>query len=296
MRSLITLGVVSLVGVAGMVACGDDDSGDGPVATAGTGGAGGSTGGTGGTAGANVGGGGTGGTNVGGGGAGGAAPLPPVPTADCTGCVQLTVSNNSTVLVDGATQNQAGYIFVAAPAADPWDLSDIQSITWSIQALTPNAAYFVQPFLQTAPPEDPAYGGAFPPGIPLAPATFPAGEFVDVTIDVAAIGVTVIPNDAGADAGDAGVTVIPVDNFVDAGSADAGVTLSGFDKRFTRFVGLNVGANVGAPLGWVSVVVDSVTVNGGTTTFPNKTFTSGIEELQLNMYQVPPGTLPPAAR
>src|SRR5690349_733179 len=100
MRSLITLGVVSLVGVAGMIACGDDDSGDGPSNTAGTGGTS-SGGGTGGTAGNSVGGGGNGGTAgnaVGGGGAGGAAPLPPVPTANCTGCVQLSVSNNSATL------------------------------------------------------------------------------------------------------------------------------------------------------------------------------------------------------
>jgi hypothetical protein len=80
---------------------------------------------------------------------------------------------------------------------------------------------------------------------------------------------------------------------VDAG--DAGVTLTGFDKTYTRFVGLNVGAQPTAPLGWVSVEIDSVTVQG-TTNFPNKTFTAGVEGLTLNMYQVPTGTLAPAAR
>lgn len=293
MRNILTFGAISLAMAAGMAACGDDDGGDGPRAgaggTAGNAGSGGATAGTGGaTAGA---GGATGGT----GGAGGAAPLPAVPEATCEGCVQLTVSNNSATPPAGATQNQAGYIFVAGPTAAPFDLSEVETITWRIQVLTPDAGYFVQPFIQSAPPEDPNYAfGFFPTAVTaLTAAAFPADQWRDVVLDVAAIG-AVVDLDAGADGGDASTGEPEPPPAVDAGDAGGPVLLTAFDKAFTRQIGINIGAQPTAPRGWVSIQVDSVTVEG-TSNFTTKTFDTGVETLQLNNYQVPTGTLPPAA-
>ena len=293
MRSILAFGALSLVTAAGVFACGDDDNG-GPSGTAGRGGTAGAGGASGGTGGAS---GGTGGAATGGtaGVGGGTAQLPPLPTATCSGCVVLTVSNNSATLVDGATQNQAGFLFSSPATAAPWDLSAVESITWRVRALTANAGYFVQPFLQTTPPEDPAYNGAFPAGVTLDPTRFTAGTWVDVVLDVAAIGAVVGP-DAGADAGDAGAAEPPVVvEPVDAGDAGGPVLLTGYDKAYTRFVGINIGATPAAPLGWVSVEVDSVTVEG-TTNFTEKLFTAGAEGIQLNMYQVPASTPQPAFR
>lgn len=292
MRNILTFGALSLAMAAGIAACGDDDGGDSP-SNGGTAGRAGAAG-NGGTAGGGAGGapGGAGGT-AGTGGAGGAAPLPAIPDATCEGCVQLTVSNNSATPPAGATQNQAGYIFIAAPTAAPFDLSQVETITWRIQVLTPDAAFFVQPFIQSAPPEDPNYAfGFFPTAVTTLPATaFPAGEWRDVVLDVGAIG-AVVGLDAGADGGDAS-TGEPPAPAVDAGDAGP-VVLTAFDKAFTRQIGLNVGAQPAAPRGWVSIQVDSVTVEG-TSNFTTKTFDTGVDTLQLNNYQVPTGTLPPAA-
>lgn len=271
MRSFITLGVLSVVGAVAFIGCGDDD-GDGG-GTAGRGGSAGSAGAAGaaGAGGAGGNGGSAGRGGMGGGGAGGA---PTVPAANCTGCVQLSVSVNATPPA-GATNNQAGFIFSAPATAEPFDLSEVDTITWRVQALTPNAVYYVQPFLQTAPPEDPAYAfGVYPAQVPLTAAAFPAGTFVDVELDVAAIGGGAV-GDAGADAGG------------EEPAADAGALLTAFDKSKTRTIGLNVGATAGAPAGLVSIEVDSVTVVG-TSNFTSKTFTANAEGLALNMYQVPP--------
>src|SRR6187551_3098736 len=131
MRNILTFGALSLAMAAGMAACGDDDGDDGPSATGGTAGGAGT-------------GGGAGAAGGGAGGTGGAAPLPPIPTATCTDCVQVSVSNNSTTYVTGATQNQAGFIFVAAQTDPPFDISEVDTITWRIQALTNDAGYFIQ--------------------------------------------------------------------------------------------------------------------------------------------------------
>ena len=124
MRSILAFGALSLVTAAGVFACGDDDNG-GPSGTAGRGGTAGAGGASGGTGGAS---GGTGGAATGGtaGVGGGTAQLPPLPTATCSGCVVLTVSNNSATLVDGATQNQAGFLFSSPATAAPWDLSAVE--------------------------------------------------------------------------------------------------------------------------------------------------------------------------
>jgi hypothetical protein len=289
MRSFLALGLVSLVAGAGIIACGDDSSDPGP-GVGGTGATGGGGGG-GGTAGASGGGtagtGGAAGTTAGGaGGTGGAAAMPPA--ANCTGCVQLSVPVGGT-LPAGATNFQAGFNFSATAPAAPFDLSEVETITWRIQALTSNASFYVQPFLQTAPPEDPNYSFGFYPGnIALAPAAFAAGAWVDVVLDVAAIGAPA--GDAGADAGEIAPPVVEVD------AGDGGVAvLTAFDKSVTRSVGLQVGALPTVPAGFVSIQVDSVTVEG-TSNFTTKTFTADVEGLGLNTYQVPTGTLPPAFR
>jgi hypothetical protein len=283
MRSFLALGVVSMVAVASMAACGDDSSDPNP-SLGGTGGTGGGTGGTGGGTGGT--GGGTGGTagSGGAGGSGGAAPV--APTANCTGCVQLTVPIGGT-LPTGATNFQAQYEFSAADPAQPFDLSDVDTITWRIQALTPNANFYVQAYLQNAPPEDPTYSFGFYAGnVTLAPATFTAGAWVNVVLDVGAIGATL--GDAGADAGDP-----PVVAAVDAG--DAGVILTAFDKSRTRAIGLQVGAPPTSPAGFVSVEVDSVTVTG-TSNFTTRTFDANVQGLTLNGYQAPTGTVPATFR
>src|SRR5688572_13600922 len=292
MRNILTFGSLSLALPAGIAARGDDDGGDSPSngGTAGrpAGGSGGATAGAGGA---------TGGSGGATGGSGGAAPLPPIPTANCTGCVQLSVSNNSSVLVAGATQNQAGFIFVAPQAGAPFDISEVDTITWRIQALTNDAGYFVQPFAQNGAPEDATYAGVFPANVALTAAAFPPDQWVDVVFDVAAIG-AVADLDAGADGGDASTGEPPVEPVVDAGDAgDAGgpIVLTGYSKDFTRQIGINVGATTTAAPGWVSIQVDSVTVEGGASNFTTKTFTDGVETLQLNNYQQPIGTPPPAA-
>src|SRR5688572_13758525 len=104
MRSFLTYGLFSLVGIASLYACGDDSGDDdgragagGSTPTAGAGGTGGATGGNGGTGGA------TGGAPNGG--AAGSGPPPAAPTANCTGCVQLSVLVPATPVT--ATGSQA---------------------------------------------------------------------------------------------------------------------------------------------------------------------------------------------
>ncbi len=286
MRSFLTYGLISLVGVASLYACGDDSGdGDGGAGTGGTGG----TAGQGGSAGASGGNGGSAGAtggNGGGGGAGGATGPGPAPTANCQGCAQLSVLVGATP-VNPTNGSQGGYMFSAVgDNLEPYDLTAVTAITWRVQALTTAATYFVQPFLQNGPPENPTFNlGSYPVPAFLTPAAFPAGMWVDVVLDVAAI-----PGSGGADAGvDAGEGEV-----ADAG--DAGVTLlTAFDKSKVRQLGLNVGATTAGPAGWVSVQVDSVTV-AGTSNFTSKTFNTDLEGLVLNMFEVPPGTLPPAFR
>jgi hypothetical protein len=278
MRSFVALGLVSLVGFAGMAACGDDDGDGGPIVS--RGGSGG-TAGRGGAGGGGAGGGGGGGAGGVAGGAGGGGGAPQAPAANCTGCVQLSVPVGGT-LPTGATNFQAGFQFNATAPAAPFDLTDVETITWRIQALTTNASYYVQLFMQTAPPEDPAYAYGFYAGnVALTPAAFAPGAWVDVSIDVGAIGAP------GADAGDE-------EPDVDAG--DGGVTLlTAFDKSKARAIGIQVGALPTVPAGFVSIEVDSITVTG-TSNFTSKTFNTTAEDMALNNYLAPPTTPAPAFR
>ena len=285
MRSFLTYGFISLVGVAALYACGDD-SGDGSPATGGTGGSAGTAGAGGGAGSAGMAGAGGGSSGSAGAAGAGGAPNTTPPAANCTGCVQLSVVIPATP-TSATAGSQAGYIFSAAATAAPFDLTDVTAITWRVQALTTNATYFVQPFLQNAPPESPTYFGSYPAQVFLTPAAFAAGQWVDVAMNVSMLAGGGSPADAGADSG--------ATAEADAGDAGGGtVVLTAFDKSKVRTIGLNVGAGATGPAGVVSVELDSVTV-AGTSNFTSKTFTTGIEGLALNMYMVPAGTLPPAA-
>jgi hypothetical protein len=287
MRRLVTLGVSSLLVGLAFTACGDDE-GNGPSA-----GAGGSAGrGGSGAGGGNMGGrGGSGGATGGQGGSGGGTAATP-PAANCTGCVQLSVSIPATPVrppmgADTTGYSQAGYGF-GAPGAPtvtpPFDLSAVTSITYKIQVLTPDASFYVQPVLQNGPPEDPMYQFGYygAARTALTAAAFPAGTFVDVPLDVSAI-----PAVGGG--GDAGVAP-----EADAGGDDAGAApvdvLTAFDKSKVRQIALNVGilGNT-TQTGFVSIEIDSVTV-AGTSNFTTKEFATDVEGLTLNNYEVPNGT------
>ena len=284
MRSFITLGVVSLVGVAGIFACGDDESTDRP-GIGGTGGAGGATGGTGGAAA------GTGGATAGTGGAatggtGGATTTPPPgPLATCTGCVELIVPavGPNDAATGGAT-NVADQAIFQFSLATPVDYSNAV-VTWRVAAVAPNAGHFVQAFVQNGAPQN--YAGAYYT-FALDPVAFPANTFRDISIDISALAAA--PGDAGVppvvdagavadvDAGDAGAVAGPVP-FIAAG----------FDKSLISAYGLTVGVGAtttGAAV--VRVAVDGVTVTGAAG--QDHTFNTAVEGFALNTYQAPPGT------
>lgn len=291
MRNFVVLGMVSLA-FAGMAACGDDDTGDGPgpggsggSPTAGSGGSGGSGGasGTGGNAGSagRAGGGGTGGT--------GAPPPDVTPLATCTGCVELIAP----VVGPRSANNvadEASYIFgLGAPV----DLSDAV-ITWRIAAVQPNAGYTVVLFAQNGQALN--FAGAYSE-ITLDPVAFPANQFREVALDLTAVAAA--PGDGGVpdagepdagdgvgadvDAGDAGQQpVIPVPTVIDA-----------FDKSQIIQLGVFVGVNESfTGSATVRVAVDSVTVSGASGQ-PERTFTAGVDGLAINQYNVPPFTPAP---
>lgn len=299
MRSILALGVVSLAVAAGMVACGDDSSDDGPAlgGSGGTGGgaagggAGGAPGGTGGTGGAAEGGtGGTAGGGAGGtGGSGGAAPNTD-PLATCTGCVELIAPLTGPNDNSGTTNlaDQVGYQF-SAPMGTVFDMSDAV-ITWRIAAIAPNADTSVTLYAQNGMPL--GFGGAYQ-FFALDPAAFPANEFRDIVIDLSAVAAA--PGDAGtpeppvvadAGAGDGGAPVLP--NIV---NGDEGTIP--FDKSQIIQFGITLGVSgtfTGSTV--LRVAVDQVTISG-VPGLEDRTFTTGVEGLAINQYQVPPGTRDP---
>lgn len=285
MRSFVALGVVSMVAVASMAACGDDSSDARP----GLGGTGGATGGTsgGGTGGATAGtgGGGTGGVAGGAGGTGGAggAGGAPAALATCTGCIELIVplagandGNTGPNLAD-----QVGYQFsFPAPGVD---MSDAV-ITWRVQAVQNNANIFLNAYAQNGDNVDNTldYANVYPAFITLSAANFPPGEWRNLVVDLAGYAAYVAadagtPPPAPADAGDAG------------GPLDPGL----FNKAAVESIGIQVGttpAFTGTAV--AHVAIDSVTISGvpGNTGY---TFDTTAQGLGINMYQVPPGTQAP---
>lgn len=293
MRTFVAFGIASWVAAAGMVACGDDDTSDAP-ALGGSGGAGGSAGGagSGGMAGTSGSGGATGGSGAGNGGTGGSGGAPPDVSAQatCTGCVELI-----TPVVGPRSQanlaDEASYIF---PLGAPVDFSD-GVVTWRIAAVQPNAGYTVVLFAQNGQALN--FAGVYAETT-LTPAAFPANQFRDISLDLAAIPAAL--GDAGAP--DASVPPVDEPDVADAGAADAGdagpistppnVT-DGFDKSQIIQLGLFVGVNEAfTGNATVRVAVDQVTVTG-VPGQADRTFTTGVDGLVINQYNVPPGTPAP---
>jgi hypothetical protein len=276
MRSFLTYGFISLVGVAALYACGDD-SGDGTTSTGGSGGsAGAGTGGTAGNAGM-AGSGGSSGT-AGGGGAGGATGA----TANCTGCVLMEIPFSA------ASQAALYQIVYAAPGLD----FSNATITWKVQVLSgANANLFVKPQIQNGMALGYAgYYNATP--TPLAAATFPANTFVDVVLATAAI--PAVGGGGGGSVTDAGTD----GGAADAGDAGAPPAAGGFDKSKVEQLQIQFGSTA-AFTGTqnLAVEIDSVTITGVTGT-TGATFTTGVEGLTLNNYMgspTPVGTGAPSA-
>src|SRR5688572_8459187 len=243
MRNFVVLGMVSLA-FAGMAACSDDDTGDGPLLVGGSGGGtptGGSSGsgGSGGSSGAAGSAGSAG--RAGGGGSGGTGTPPPdvTPLATCTGCVELIAP----VVGPRSANNvadEASYIF---PLGTPVDLSDAV-ITWRIAAVQPNANYTVVLFAQNGQALN--FAGAYAETT-LDPVAFPANEFREIALDLASVAAA--PGDGGVpDAGepDAGDGVGANVDAGDAGGQPVIVpptVIDAFDKSQIIQLGVFVGVN-----------------------------------------------------
>jgi hypothetical protein len=289
MRNFVVLGMVSLA-FAGMAACSDDDTGDGPLLVGGSGGGtptGGSSG-SGGASGASGTGGNAGSAGQGGGGGAGGTGAPPpdvTPLATCTGCVELiapVVGPRSAT----NTADEASYIFgLGAPV----DLSDAV-ITWRIAAVQPNAGYTVVLFAQNGQALN--FAGAYAETT-LDPVGFPANQFREIGLDLASVAAA--PGDGGVpdagepDAGDG------VGANVDAGDGGGPVivpptVIDAFDKSQIIQLGVFVGVNESfTGSATVRVAVDSVSVSGASGQ-PERTFTAGTDGLTINQYNVPPFT------
>ena len=211
--------------------------------------------------------------------------------ANCTQCVQLTTPIPAAPLDTTGMRSQATYALAAPMTAAPFDLTSVSTITWRVKALTPNANYYVQAFLQNRPPEDSTYKGDYTEApVPLVPATFTADAWVDVVVNVAAQ-----PGPAGGTGADAGADA---GSTADAGDAGAPAvppgTLAAFDKSKTRYVGLYVGALAAGHPGLASVEIDSVTVVGASN-LVTQTFDTNVGAMVIDTgYQSPPGAVAPA--
>jgi hypothetical protein len=288
MPNIVALGMISLVAVASMAACGDDDT-DGPA----LGGTGGRAGGAG--SGGSSGSGGRGGTGgmggrAGGGSGGMGAPLPDVsPQATCTGCVELIAPVVGPRSADNVA-DEASFIFgLGAPV----DFSNAV-ITWRMAAVEPNPDYTIVLFAQNGQALN--FAGAYSETA-LAPAAFPANQFRDVVLDLA--NVAAAPGDAGVP--DAGAPDSGDEGGANVDAGDAGgqpvntppTIIGAFDKSQITQLGLFVGVSAAfTGSATVRVAVDQVTV-AGVPGQPDRTFTTGAENLAINQYNIPPGTPPP---
>jgi hypothetical protein len=276
MRSFVTLGVLSLLGAAALVACGDDDPGPGAGGSAGTS----NNAGAGGRAGAGgIAGSGTGGTPIAGGGGMGGAPVL-TGTATCTGCVELVVPVNGGNSAENMA-DQVGYQIAFTPPPGV-DMSNAV-ITWRLQAVENNDNFFLNLYAQMGAP---GYAGQYEPYTALTAAAMPAGTFRDIVLDLS----TIAPL-GGAPAGDAGPAVDAGD--AGGGGAPRAPQNAAFNKAQIESIGIQLGTSAAfTGTGVVRVAVDSITI-AGVPGQADRTFTAGAEGLAINMYQVPPGTLAP---
>jgi hypothetical protein len=219
------------------------------------------------------------------GGMGGMGGMPPAlgPLATCTGCAELIVpvsgANSAENMAD-----QVGYQIGFAPPPG-LDMSNAR-ITWRVQAVENNDNFFLNLYAQMGAP---GYAGQYEPYTSLSAASMPAGTFRDITLDLS----TILPlggvaGDAGAATGDAG----------DAGDGGGGALRApqnaAFNKAQIESIGIQVGTTaMFTGTGVVRVAIDSITITGVAGQEAVRTFTTGIEGLGINMYQVPPGTLAP---
>jgi len=180
---------------------------------------------------------------------------PEAEAVTCSGCVELRVP------VTLASQ-MAGFQFVfPAPGED----LGAGRIEWRVQMLPgdANAAFYVLPYVQNG--MDLLYAGVYGASLPLTEDNFPAGQWVSLSVDVSAY-----PPEP----------VVPGET-------------PGFDNRLVERVGLVLGSNaefVGS--GEVRLLVDSVGF-GAAPSVPDATFATSTDGLELNAYQVPPGTTDP---
>jgi hypothetical protein len=285
-RTYFSFAAISVLTTAALLGCGDDTESGTPAGNAGAGG--------------NGGGGGSSGSAGNGGTAGAVTTLPPAlmaPPADCTGCVQLTVSVPATITDTMLMENVVQFQFPPPPATTPpFDLSQVTAITWRIRALTNDPSFFVRALVQNSPPEAADYNlGALGQREMLTADAFPPGSWKDVILDLSANGGA----DAGVDAGDASVAgagglVAAGGSAGAAGAGGAGPTLTAFDKSKVRVFALNVGS-IAPAAGLVSVEVQSVTLTGTSPNFSSVDFSTGLNGLTANNYLALPGTpFPPA--
>ena len=295
MDRLTSLTLMGLLGST-VFACGTDDNERPRISSrapdAGTG----ATGGTGGMAG-------TGGSAGGTAGSSGVVVPPPPPftgIATCSQCVEVEVpvSGGNT---DANLLDQVGFPFYyAAPGQD---FSNV-TVTWRVMALENDPNLMVAPYIENGAP----YAGVYGALISLSAENFPPGQWVDVLFDLSRVPLPPALPDGGVDAGalaDAGGPVVVdagplLDGGADAGFDDGDPAASafrlidpGFDKRLIEQLGLYVGA--AATLqgnATARVAIDSVTFTG-TPTRANILFDTGLEGLNKNTYNEPPGTQGP---
>jgi hypothetical protein len=188
---------------------------------------------------------------------------------------------------DGNVADEASYIFTLGA---PTDFSNAV-ITWRIAAVQPNANYTVVIFAQDG--QALGFAGAYAQTA-LDPAAFPANQFRDVSLDLTKV--ASVGGDAGApDAGNPDAA----DGGVDAGDAGQGplsppaTIIGAFDKSQILQMGIFVGVDqLFSGSVTVRVAVDQVII-AGVPGQPDRTFTTGAEGLNINQYNVPPGTPPP---
>jgi hypothetical protein len=179
-----------------------------------------------------------------------AAVAPPAADPPCHGCVELVVP------VTAAQQSAQFEFQYAAPGLD----FSSGSLQWRVQVLPvdTNPNFFITTDVQNG--ESNAYAGLFENYRVLSGANFPAGEWVELAVDV---------------------------------SGFPPPLMTGFDYRRVEWVSLTLGTTsefVGT--GTVRVLVDSFAING--VTYGNRSdFSTGADGLDLDAFQVPEGTLEP---